>query len=83
MLPPFGPDTLTGPVLPFAVTAVIVVALTTVKDAAWTPPNETPQTPVKFVPVIVTVVPGGPVDGVNDVIVGGGTNVNPANDEDP
>jgi len=33
--------------------------------------NVTPVAPVKFVPVIVTPVPAGPVVGVNPVIVGG------------
>ena len=31
--------------------------------------------PLKFVPVIVTDVPGGPKVGVNEVIVGAGTGV--------
>ena len=38
---------------------------------AVTPLNFTEVVPVKFVPVTVTVVPTGPLVGVNDVIVGG------------
>jgi hypothetical protein len=36
------------------------------------PLKVTAVAPVKPVPVIVTAVPGGPLDGVNPVIVGGG-----------
>ena len=42
----------------------------TVKLAA-VPLNLTAVVPVKFVPLIVTLVPAGPVAGVNVVIVGG------------
>lgn len=58
---------------PAGVTAVIVVLLTTVKDAAFTKLNVTEVVPVKFVPVIVTVCPP-PIHkfvlGVKLVIVG-------------
>ena len=37
---------------------------------ALTPANLTAVVPVKPVPLIVTVVPGGPEVGVNEVIVG-------------
>src|SRR5262245_66524282 len=43
---------------------------TTVK-LADVPLNVTLVAPVKFVPVIVTAVPTGPLAGANDVIVGG------------
>ena len=49
--------------------AVIVVLLITVKLVAAMPPNATAVVPVKFVPVIVTIVPAGPVVGANDVMV--------------
>ena len=52
---PFGVVTLTLPVAPVPTTAVIVVALTTVNEAAAVPPNLTAVAPVKLVPVIVTV----------------------------
>jgi hypothetical protein len=67
------------PVFPEATSAVILVAVNTVKDVASTPPNFTEVAPVKFVPVIVTVIPGAPLEGVNDDIVGAGIKVNPAN----
>ena len=68
--------TLTVPVdVPCATTAVIVVELTTMKDAALVPPNVTEVAPVKLVPVIVTVDPIRPEFGVNELIEGGGTTV--------
>src|SRR2546425_13118375 len=47
----------------------------TVKGAALTPLNITAVAPVKFVPLIVTLVPTGPLIGVKPVIVGGLTTV--------
>jgi hypothetical protein len=73
-LPP-GVVTEIGPVLaPFGTMAVIVCESTTVK-AAVLPPNITLVAPVKFVPVIVTCVPTGPLGGVKLVIVGAGITV--------
>jgi hypothetical protein len=43
------------PVAPFPTTAVILVALTTVKEVAAVPPKLTAVAPVKLVPVMVTV----------------------------
>jgi hypothetical protein len=40
------------------------------KLEALTPLNLTAVTPVKFVPLIVTIVPTGPLAGVNAVIAG-------------
>jgi len=54
---PSGAITTTFPEAPEATTAVIVVALTTVKDDAGTPPKLTAVAPVKLFPVIVTVAP--------------------------
>jgi hypothetical protein len=51
--------------------AVICVAEFTVNVAARLL-NVTAVAPVKFVPVIVTTVPGGPAVGANEVIVGTG-----------
>ena len=56
-------------VAPVGTVAVIWVAELTVNVAA-TLLNLTAVVPVKFVPVIVTTVPTGPLVGVNDVIVG-------------
>src|SRR3982751_4532482 len=58
--------------------AVIVVAETTVNEDALVPPKITVLTLLKSVPVIVTVLPGAAVVGVNEVITGGGIKVNPA-----
>ncbi|GDX46656.1 hypothetical protein LBMAG24_19840 [Bacteroidota bacterium] len=67
------------PDLPVPTTAVILVALTTVNEAAAVPPKLTAVVPVKLVPVIVTVCPVPAEVGLNDVIVGGGRYVKPAN----
>ena len=40
-------------------------------NVAASPLNFTDETPVKFVPVITTVVPANPIVGANEVIVGG------------
>jgi len=67
---PAGVVTLIGPVIaPAGTVVVIVVALTTVNVAA-VPPKVTAVAPVKFFPLIVTVVPTGPEVGVNEVMVG-------------
>jgi hypothetical protein len=67
--------TSTVPAASAGVTAVIVVALTTVKLAADTLPNLTALAPVKPVPVIVTLVPPavGPLVGDTAVTVGAAT----------
>jgi hypothetical protein len=72
---PPGVVTETFPDDPLATTAVMVVALTTVYDAAFVPPKLTPVAPVKFVPVMVTVVPVPALVGVKDEIVGAGITV--------
>lgn len=60
----------TLPLAPDPTTAVMVVELTTEKELAATPPKLTAVDPVKFVPVIVTVVPAAAVAGVKEVMVG-------------
>jgi len=70
---PPGVVTVTSMVpLPGGAVAVMLVADTTVNDEAAVEPNDTPVAPVKFVPVIVTLVPPavGPAAGVSDVTVG-------------
>ena len=74
---PPGVVTLTLPDAPVPTTAVILVAELTVNEEAATPPKLTTVAPLKLVPVINTDVPAPPLDGVNDVIVGDGTNVKP------
>jgi len=71
---PTGVVTLIGPVVaPVGTVASIEVAEVTV-EFALTPLKVTAVAPVKFVPLIVTLVmTGGPFVGVKLVIVGGGT----------
>jgi hypothetical protein len=61
----------TFPDAPASTTAMMLVADTTINEAAAVPPKLTAVVPVKFVPVIVTVVPAEPPVGVKFVIVGG------------
>ena len=68
---PPGVVTLTFPVVPAATMAVIVVAFTTLNEVASVPPKLTAVASVKFVPVMVTVVPTPPEVGLNDVMAGG------------
>ncbi len=70
--------TLFAPAVPAGVTAVTLVAETTTKLVAATPPTDTLLAPVRNVPVIVIAVPPRvePLVGVTDVIVGGTTYVN-------
>jgi hypothetical protein len=58
-------------VAPLGTVAWMVVLVLTVKVEAARPLNVTDVAPVKFVPVIATLVPTGPLAGVNDVTVGG------------
>jgi hypothetical protein len=78
---PFGVVTVTGPVLrPVPATTTSCVAVDEVTDLTGTPPIVMLVKPVKFVPLIVTVVPELPLVGVKLVIVGaftGATKVNP------
>lgn len=69
-MPP-GVVTLTLPEVPDATTAVIVVEFTTENELALVPPNFTEDALVKFVPLIVTVVPVPADKGIKDVIEGG------------
>ncbi len=50
-------ETVFAPAVPAGVTAVTVAALTTVTPVAAAPPTETALVPVRFVPVMVIVVP--------------------------
>lgn len=74
---PPGVVTLTVPEVPAATTAVMLVAETKLKEVAAIPPKLTAETPVKFVPVKVTVAPVAAEVGVNEVITGAGINVKP------
>ncbi len=63
----------TAPALRAGVTQVIVVLFTMLREVADNTPNVTDVAPVKFVPVIVTLVPPAmpPDDGEIPVIFGG------------
>lgn len=74
---PPGVVTDTFPEAPLLTTAVIVVAFTTAKEDALTPPKLTAVAPEKFVPLIVTVAPTPEVKGMKELITGGGINTNP------
>ncbi len=63
--------TLTDPVVAPAGTVVWMVVSEITEKAALTPLNFTAVAPVKFVPLICTLVPTGPVAGVKLVMVGG------------
>src|SRR5438093_6263234 len=72
---PPGVVTLSGPVVaPLGTVAEIEVEEVAVK-LALVPLNRTAEAPVKFVPVIVTGVPTGPLVGAKLVIVGAGVTV--------
>ena len=75
-MPP-GVVTLSSPlVAPVGTVAAMAVAELT-KKLALTPLKVTAVAPVKFVPLIVTVVmTGGPLVGMKLVIVGGGSTAN-------
>ena len=75
---PSGLVTLTFPEAPVAITAVMLVAETTVKEVAAVPPKLTAVAPVKSVPVMVTVAPVAALVGVKEVMTGVGIKVNPA-----
>ena len=72
--PPVITITPTAPAVARAgVIQVIVVLSTSVREVAATPPNVTDVAPVKFVPVIVTLVPPVliPDDGEMSVMLAG------------
>ena len=69
---PPGVVTDRSPDAPYPTTAVMIVDDTTVTEAAGALPKLTAVAPLKSVPVIVTVVPGIAVVGVNEAITGGG-----------
>jgi hypothetical protein len=69
---PDGVVTEIVPLVPQGTVAVICVELFTLKVVAGRPWNVREVAPVKFVPVMVTLVPAGPLVGVKLVIVGAG-----------
>ena len=74
---PPGVVTETGPlVAPAGTCAVMSVGELTMKLGSEVPLNFTPVVPVKFVPWMSTLVPTGPLVGVNELTVGGPATVN-------
>jgi hypothetical protein len=67
---PPGVVTLIGPVVAFAGTAAVICVLLLTMNVAASPLNLTAVAPVKVAPVIVTLVPGAPLDGENESTVG-------------
>src|SRR3989449_10232299 len=81
---PPGVVTPIGPVVaPAGTCAWMAVAEFTVKPGALTPLKVTAVAPLKFVPLIATLVPAGPLVGVKLVIVGGGGGVKLTNSKAP
>src|SRR6185436_12500467 len=72
---PFGVVTRIFPLVAWAGTVARICVLDCTLKAAEVPLNSTRVVPVKFVPVIVTLVPTGPLVGANEVIVGAGGGV--------
>lgn len=58
------------PAAPIPITAVILLAEFTVKEAAGIPPKFTAVTPVKLVPLMFTTVPCPPDWGLKELISG-------------
>jgi hypothetical protein len=75
---PAGVVTLSGPVLAPAGTVAWIAVADVTEKPALTPLNVTAVAPLKFAPLIVTLVPTGPLAGEKLEIVGGGTTVNEA-----
>ena len=67
---PPGVVTLIGPVVAFAGTAAVICVLLLTMNVAASPLNLTAVAPVKEAPVIVTLVPGAPLAGENELTVG-------------
>jgi hypothetical protein len=80
---PPGVVRLTAPVAPVPTMAMIEVDDTTVNDVTNVPPNVMADVLLKFVPVILIIVPAAAVLGANAVIVGGGIKVKPAKEAVP
>jgi len=62
--------TMMGPVVAPAGTVVVIVPELLTVNVATLPPKKTALAPVKFVPVIVTLVPTRPLAGVKEVMAG-------------
>jgi hypothetical protein len=74
--PPGAVTVIVPVVAPAGTVAVIFVLEVTVKVVAEVPLKLTAVLPVRFVPLMVTTVPTGPLAGENEVKVGGGATLN-------
>lgn len=81
-MPPV-PVMLMLPVAPLPTTAVILVSVNTVKEVAGILPKLSAVAPVKFAPIMVTVVPAKAESGVTALIKGGGKKVKPGKEALP
>src|SRR5256712_3662269 len=73
---PPGVVTLSGPVVAPAGTVAWIAVLEVTVKVALTPLKATAVAPVKFVPLIVTLVPTGPLPGAKLAMVGGLSTLN-------
>jgi hypothetical protein len=80
---PPGVVKLTAPPEPVPTIATMEVEETTVNAATGVPPNVMADVLLKLVPVILINAPAAAVVGANEVIVGAGINVKPANEAVP
>src|SRR2546421_11818440 len=80
---PPGVTIFKGPELPFDKTALIVVADTTEKEDAETPPKLTAEALVKSEPMIATVLSSCAVEGEKDCITDGDIKKNPLRESEP
>ena len=71
-VPPGAVTTIAPVVAPIGTVNMAEVALITIKLVTATPLRVAPIAPVKFVPIMVTVVPTGPLAGAKLVMVGVG-----------
>jgi hypothetical protein len=72
-----------SPDLPNPTIPIILSSETTVKEAAGIPPKLSALTPVKFLPIMVILVPSTATAGEKELIAGSGMNVNPLFNEVP
>ena len=80
---PPGVVRLTAPVVPVPTCATMEEEEITVNDVTDVPPKVRADVLLKLVPMIVMRAPAPAAVGVNEVMVGAGIKVNPANEADP
>jgi hypothetical protein len=80
---PPGVVTLIFPVVAPCGTLILILVLASEEMVADVPLKVTFVAPDRCVPVMVTVVPGGPDEGVNLVIAGGPGDLEPLEEREP